>query len=93
MARVTRLSRDYFARAFASTFGCPPHRFITRRRVQRAKELMVKTDAPLCQIANECGFADQAHFSRSFVRFAGLSPAKWRRALAEPHWRASETEA
>jgi len=84
LARLARLSQSYFSRAFSSSFGCPPHRFITRCRVERAKELMLRTDVSLLQIAIECGFGDQAHFSRTFLRFVGISPARWRRALAAP---------
>ena len=84
LARLARLSQSRFSRAVSSSFGCPPHRFITRCRLERAKELMLRTDVSLRQIATECGFADQAHFSRIFLRFVGTSPARWRRALAAP---------
>jgi AraC-like DNA-binding protein len=84
LARLARLSLSHFSRAFSNSFGFPPHRFITRCRLERAKELMLRTDVSLRQIAIECGFADQAHFSRIFLRFAGISPARWRRALAAP---------
>jgi AraC family transcriptional regulator len=84
LARLARQSQSYFTRAFGGSFGCPPHRFITRCRVERAKELMLEAHVPLRQIAMECGFADQAHFSRIFLRFVGVSPARWRRALAAP---------
>jgi AraC-like DNA-binding protein len=84
LARVARLSQSYFARAFSGSFGCPPHRFVTRCRLERAKELMSQADVSLRQIATDCGFADQAHFSRIFLRFVGVSPARWRRALAAP---------
>jgi AraC-like DNA-binding protein len=84
LARLTRLSLSHFCRAFRSSFGCPPHRFITHCRLERAKELMLRTDVPLLQIAIECGFADQPHFSRVFLRFVGISPARWRRVLAAP---------
>ena len=84
LARIARLSESYFARAFCGSFGCPPHRFVTLCRLERAKELMLKADISLRQIATDCGFADQAHFSRIFLRFVGVSPARWRRAVAAP---------
>jgi AraC family transcriptional regulator len=80
LARLARLSASHFARAFKHTFGYPPHAFLMRRRVERAQGLMLKTNVPLGQIASECGFADQAHFSRSFLQFTGESPGSWRRA-------------
>jgi AraC family transcriptional regulator len=82
LARLTRLSVSYFARAFKCTFGCSPHVFLLRRRMERAQGLMLKSNAPLAQIAIECGFADQPHMSRLFLQFTGESPAAWRRARA-----------
>jgi AraC family transcriptional regulator len=82
LARLARLSVSYFARAFKCTFGYSPHVFLMRRRMERAQGLMLKTNAPLAQIALDCGFADQAHLSRLFLRFTGERPASWRRARA-----------
>jgi AraC family transcriptional regulator len=82
LARLARLSVSYFARAFKCTFGCSPHVFLMRRRMERAQGLMLKTNAPLAQIALDCGFADQAHLSRLFLQFTGERPASWRRARA-----------
>ena len=82
LARSARLSVSYFARAFKCTFGYSPHVFLMRRRMERAQGLMLKTNAPLAQIALDCGFADQAHLSRHFLRLTGERPASWRRARA-----------
>lgn len=79
-ATVARLSTGHFRRAFKISFGVTLHRYICRRRVERAQEMMVTTDQPLCQIARRCGFADQSHFTRVFRRLIGPSPATWRRA-------------
>jgi AraC family transcriptional regulator len=86
LASRVGLSVSYFARAFKRSFGCSPHRFLMRRRVERAQYLMLKSGAPLAQISIECGLSDQAHLSRVFRRFTGESPASWRRArLGEPY--------
>ena len=47
---------------------------------QAAKAMMLKSAEPLSQIAYLCGFADQAHFSRTFRKLAGATPLAWRRA-------------
>jgi AraC-like DNA-binding protein len=80
LATVVRLSPCHFSRAFRNSFGCSPLEYVTLRRVEQAQGLMLSTDAPLSQIALDCGMADQAHFSRMFRRYVGESPRAWRRA-------------
>jgi AraC family transcriptional regulator len=80
LARLAGLSVSHFARTFKSTFGLSPHVFLVRRRIERAQGLMLQSRLPLAQIATDCGFADQAHFSRLFLQFTGESPGSWRRA-------------
>jgi len=79
-AGLTRLSASHFARAFRATVGEAPHAYLIRRRIDRAKELMLETDMPLAHIALDCGLADQAHMTRLFSRVVGVSPGAWRRA-------------
>ncbi len=79
LSKLVRLSENHFARSFKATFGYPPHAYVIRRRVRRAKELILTTDMPLAQIAVVCGLADQAHLSRIFRREVGASPSAWRR--------------
>lgn len=78
LAAAAKLSCGYFCQAFKDSFGCPPHAYIVRRRVERAKELLETTSTPLSQIALDCGFSDQSHFSRIFRRVAGEAPRLWR---------------
>jgi AraC-like DNA-binding protein len=80
MAELCRLSVSHFARAFKASFGEPPHRYVVRQRIARAREMMLATDEPLSRVALDCGFADQSHFSRLFRRQEGESPNAWRRA-------------
>ncbi|MCO5734217.1 AraC family transcriptional regulator [Rhizobium sp. SSA_523] len=79
LARLVRLSTSYFSAAFKVSFGTSPHNYICRRRVGRAKDLMLESNAALCEIALDCGFADQSHLSRVFRRVTGTTPAAWRR--------------
>jgi AraC family transcriptional regulator len=80
LARIARLSPFHFARAFKQSFGDSPHKYILRRRTERAQGLMLSTDAPLGQIALDCGLADQSHLTRLFQKLVGESPGAWRRA-------------
>jgi AraC family transcriptional regulator len=68
LAREVGLSRAHFARAFKVSMGITPHRFLTSRRIERAKGLLLRTDRPLADVAFEVGFSSQAH---SQTRFAG----------------------
>jgi AraC-like DNA-binding protein len=78
-ATIARLSTSHFRRAFKASFGETFFAWLSRRRVERAQEMMVMTDQPLCRIARQCGFADQSHFTRVFRRLVGPSPGSWRR--------------
>lgn len=84
LAALLDLNPCHFSRAFRNSFGSSPLEHVIRRRMERAQGLMLSTDAPLSQIALECGLADQAHFSRLFRRTVGESPKAWRRARANP---------
>jgi AraC family transcriptional regulator len=80
LAAMVRLSSFHFCRAFRESFADSPHRYIVRRRVERAQELMLTTSVPLAQIAVSCGMADQAYLSKLFRRIVGETPRSWRRA-------------
>jgi AraC-like DNA-binding protein len=79
LGRECRLSASHFARAFRQSTGVAPHRWIMKRRMERAKELLLEGELDLVQIALTCGFFDQSHFTRYFGRSEGHSPGKWRR--------------
>jgi AraC-like DNA-binding protein len=84
LAILVRLSLSHFMRAFRDSFGCPPHAYLVKRRMELAQRLMLTTDTALGCIALECGLADQSHLSRLFQKFVGESPAAWRRARVMP---------
>jgi AraC family transcriptional regulator len=73
------LSSSYFVRAFKQATGVPPHQWLTKQRVVRAKELLREPGRGLSDIAQLCGFVDQSHFTRVFSRSEGYSPGRWRR--------------
>jgi transcriptional regulator GlxA family with amidase domain len=82
LADLVGLSEFHFNVAFRNSLGASPHEYLIRRRIERAQQLMLSTDLPLCDIANECGLADQAHLTRLFRRVVGETPAAWRRSRA-----------
>jgi AraC family transcriptional regulator len=79
LAASARLGKSYFSRAFKAHFGRSPQQYILERRVARAQQLMLVNDCRLCDVAQACGFADQAHLSRMFRRLVGAAPNAWRR--------------
>jgi AraC family transcriptional regulator len=79
VANECGLSSSYFTRAFKQTTGVPPYRWLTKQRVERAKELLQDPRRDLVDIAQLCGFVDQSHFTRVFSRSEGHSPGRWRR--------------
>jgi AraC-like DNA-binding protein len=79
VANVCGLSTNYFVRAFKQATGVPPYRWLTKQRVERAKELLQDPGRQLADIAQICGFVDQSHFTRVFSRSEGYSPGRWRR--------------
>jgi AraC family transcriptional regulator len=85
LSDVARLSASHFSRAFRRSFGETPGTYLTRQRVDHARHLMLISDMPLSEVAQACGFADQAHFSRNFRAVTGHSPGAWRRAHKQSH--------
>lgn len=78
LAERAHVSPFHFARQFRATVGIPPHQFILRQRIQKSLALLRGRRLPLAQIAVECGFHDQAHFTRAFRRAMGTTPAAHR---------------
>ncbi len=78
LAREAGISRFHFARAFREGTGLPPHRYLTLRRIERAKELLRQTDLTLVEIALACGFGNQSHFTLRFREAVGVTPRRFR---------------
>jgi AraC-like DNA-binding protein len=79
LAVIAGLSSYHFARAFKQSVGLPPYRYVVRRRIAAAAELVKNTKNPLSAIAIDVGFSDQSHFTRLFVRHMGETPSAFRR--------------
>jgi AraC family transcriptional regulator len=78
LGALLRISPWHFLRQFKLRFGCPPHAFIVRRCIERAKTLMASAGLSLKEIAQRSGFADQSHLTRVFRRFEGTTPRAFR---------------
>jgi len=83
LAQLVRLSTYYFCRAFKQSFGTPPHRYHSNRRIERAKELLAKPGSSVTDIGLTVGFSETSSFTAAFRKTAGLTPTAYRRGLAE----------
>ncbi|HEY0817360.1 MAG TPA: AraC family transcriptional regulator [Rhizobacter sp.] len=82
LAALAGLSRYQVLRHFAEAHGMPPHAWLRQRRVERARALIARGTS-LAEAASTCGFADQAHMTRSFVQQLGFTPGAWQRAALQ----------
>jgi AraC-like DNA-binding protein len=78
LADSVHLSRAHFIRSFRETFGETPHRYLQRRRVERAMSLLRETNRPVTEICLEVGFWSLGTFSRTFNDIVGCSPKAYR---------------
>jgi AraC-like DNA-binding protein len=82
LARECSLSVAHFARSFKRCTGMTPYQFLTKRRIERARDLLLHSGLSLAEVAVCCGFADQSHLTKVFRRVLGRSPGSFRAARA-----------
>jgi AraC-like DNA-binding protein len=83
LARIAHVSEAHFIRTFRAAFGETPHRYLQRRRVERAMFLLAQTRRDVTDICFEVGFTSLGTFSRTFSGIVGESPTRFR-AHAKP---------
>lgn len=79
LARLVGLSPGHFAEKFRRTSGISVLRFLNRRRLQRALQVLQNPTLPLNTVASDLGFSSQSHFTRLFSRLTGMTPAKYQK--------------
>lgn len=82
LARIAHVSPAHFTRTFRATFGETPHRYLQRRRIERAMFLLRETTRSATDICYEVGFASLGTFSRTFRAVVGVSPREYRRGAS-----------
>ena len=82
LADLADLSVRTFERKFQSVFGLTPQKYLRILRLRIASQALVYTNQPLAQVAAECGFADQSHFTHEFRRHFGRTPGEYRDRFA-----------
>ena len=79
LAKECGLSLSAFERHFKKSFHLTPIQYLNRYRIQQSCTALSQTDAPISAIAMDCGFYDQSHFTRSFLRVLHTTPAAYRK--------------
>ncbi len=69
----------YFSRRFIELIGSTPQEFLIQQRLTSAAELLRLTNLPIKNVADQCGYPNQLHFSQAFKKYYGVSPKEWRR--------------
>jgi AraC-like DNA-binding protein len=85
LARIAAVSQAHFIRTFRATFGETPHRYLQRRRVERAMALLRGTDRSVTDICFAVGFSSLGTFSRTFHEIVGQSPKAFRLQASGPY--------
>ena len=88
LARIAHVSPAHFTRTFRATFGETPHRYLQRRRVERAMFLLRESDRSVTDICFDVAFTSLGTFSRTFREIVGETPSSYRRGhgpIVAPH--------
>jgi AraC-like DNA-binding protein len=83
LAAIALVSEAHFIRTFRATFGETPHRYLQRRRVERAMSRLRETDDTVTDICMRVGFTSLGTFSRTFREIVGASPSEYRARAAD----------
>lgn len=73
---------SYFSRAFKEKFSVSPGEYITRKRLERAKQLLCETDLSVDEIGRQSGFSDRSRFYYAFSKYGGMTPGDYRKSYS-----------
>ena len=78
LASVAKMSLRAFERQFLASFHLTPQKYLRKLRLRIASRALISASEPLSELALDCGFADQSHFTREFRRQFGRTPRDYR---------------
>jgi AraC family transcriptional regulator len=81
LSRIAKLSPHHFATAFKASTGISPHSYVIERRIDRARDLLLRKEKTISEIAVAVGFSSQSHLTANFRRTMGVTPRKFRESL------------
>jgi AraC-like DNA-binding protein len=86
LARTAGVSKYHFLRCFAAEYGETPMQYVTRRRIERATDLLRATNLTVTEVCNLVGYSSLGSFSAKFSELVGMSPSEYQRTQAGgPH--------
>lgn len=78
LAKLLDISQFHFSHLFKQSIGTSPYQYLIQQRIERAKQLLKKTDRSIMDIALECGFNSHSHLSKQFRQCTGITPKAYR---------------
>lgn len=81
IAQELGMTQSYFCTLFKQSVGMTPHQYVLQQRIERAKQLLECSEMAIAEIALQCGFANQSHFTKHFHRFTNSTPRVYRESL------------
>jgi AraC family transcriptional regulator len=78
IAKVANMSKYHFAKSFRQVVGMPPHQYLVRMRVEKARKLLVESEMSVTEVANLVGYEDTGQFSGQFLKIVGTTPRRYR---------------
>lgn len=82
LANCIHVSVPHFEKMFRATLHCSPYQYVLERKIEKAKLLLSDPQLSLYEVARQCGFANQSHFTKHFTKFVGVSPARFVRGMS-----------
>ena len=83
LARVAGVSKYHFVRSFEAAYGETPIRYLTRRRIERAQDLLRSANLTVTEVCHLVGFTSLGSFSARFSELVGAAPTEYRRTHAD----------
>ncbi|MBB5836129.1 helix-turn-helix transcriptional regulator [Kribbella italica] len=82
LARAAGVSKYHFLRCFAAEYGETPMQYVTRRRIERATDLLRATNLTVTEVSILVGYSALGSFTRRFTELVGVSPSEYQRTQA-----------
>ena len=78
ISELVGMSQYYFCRLFKQSMGVAPYQYVIQQRLEKARDLLRQKKIAIADIALQCGFANQSHFTKHFRKLTGTTPKAYR---------------